>query len=642
MLAIILNVLVIVALGLGVYFSYRRGLKGSLVHFAFVLTSFVIAVFVTFPITRAVLGIQVGVTSSGEIITLGSYISSSLTQTTVAIPLFSSIASALISPFVFLVMAALFYAIFEIGYILANKFWLKKTAVMKEPKEHKKYGLIVGAFECLLVTLLAFMPLTTLTSTVEELSTSQTTEPGSIGNLLNENLPPIVTEFVAYYNSSPIGVLTNWGSLNEPITSAVSPIYAGQTQLSLKQDLLPIAKDYDKVLEAISGENGIDYDTLREVADDVLNSKVFTALEGEFKIIIENKESFVSSLNLDRALSFAVTDILTNFEIKFEESSFDFKGYMSENIEIALDELEHNVNLQTISDFADCIYRNEVSQALGQEYIVPICDTLESITKLPMMRELFPIVEFCYDQLPAFITDYVDINLLMTYEDTLADLPYIINVVKDFVSQVDDSGNNFLQELLYGDANFTQKFLDNSIATDVIYNMASSLSMHNLVVNIFERMDSGLASSLQKVEGTFNTSQLKTTISFADADSVIDEFMTKVSAQAENIISVIRTIMNEADLSNGEVLNTLKEQIIYYFDFENMESNSVFTAVFENVIAYFSGEILRGDALPAFSNYEMFNSLVDSAFESVAEEDKIYGELSKYLLVDYTQIFASL
>ena len=72
MFAVLLNVLVIIGLGLGLFYSYKRGLKGSLVHFAIILTSAIIAIFITSPITHAILGINVGTSSTGEIITLNN------------------------------------------------------------------------------------------------------------------------------------------------------------------------------------------------------------------------------------------------------------------------------------------------------------------------------------------------------------------------------------------------------------------------------------------------------------------------------------------------------------------------------------------------------------------------------------------
>ena len=66
------------------------------------------------------------------------------------------------------------------------------------------------------------------------------------------------------------------------------------------------------------------------------------------------------------------------------------------------------------------------------------------------------------------------------------------------------------------------------------------------------------------------------------------------------------------------------------------------TTIFENIINYFNGTVLKGDDTPVFTMVEEFNALVDNAFKNVPEEDKIYGELSKYLTIDYVEIFNEL
>ncbi len=649
MFAVLLNVLVIIGLGLGLFYSYKRGLKGSLVHFAIILTSAIIAIFITSPITHAILGINVGTSSTGEIITLNEYLYSFIIQngSVASNPLVTSITSAILGPIVFLVLLILLYAIFEVAYILISKFWLKKAMAMKEPKSLKKYGLIVGAVECLLITLLAFMPLTTLTTTVQELSISSdtTTESdSSISSILNNNLPPMLSEFVDYYNASPVGVLTNWGTLNEPIFSTVSPIYAGDTKLSLKEDLVPLAKDYDKVVNSINDENEIDYSVLHEVADNILDSKVFTALENELIKITNNKEEFVSSLNLDIALTNTVTDVLTNFENKFKEKDFNFKEYIGNNIDIALNELENNIDLQNISSFIEGIVTNNINLVFNNENISAACLLLESVVKLPIIEELFPIAILGMNQLPAFVTDIVDIYYLDTYENTLSEVPYLTNVVRALSSVTDvESNQTLLQILISSDTTFMQKFLNSSVAESVIQNMASSKSLNNLVINVFERMDNSLYNSLQNIDGNFNKNELSSTIGFDDSEAIIREFMTKVSLQANDIVTLANVLVDKTvNFESGEFLNTLKEYIIKNFNFQTQKSDSVFATLFENITNYFNGTVLKADDMPVFTKFEEFNSLIDNNFEQVPEEDKIYGELSKYLCVDYMEIFNAL
>lgn len=646
MLAILLNILVFIGLGLGIFYSYKRGLKRSLVHFSIVLLSCIIAIFITSPITHAILGIKVSSTN-GDIISLDELIYSSIIQTSAGSNILTTnLTSAILGPFVFLALLIILYAIFEVGYILVSKFWLKKSNYMQEPKSYKKYGLIVGVVECLLITLLAFMPLTTLTTTVQELSISDTTSESnsSISSILNNNLPPTLTEFVNFYNSSPVGVLTNWGTLNEPIFSTVSPIYAGDTKLSLKEDLVPLAKDYDTIVNTIDNETEINYETLHDVTKNILNSKVFSALQNELVKIIDSKEEFVESLNLDRALSNAVTDILTNFEYKFESQKFNFKDYMGENIEILLNELENNIDLQKINEFVEGVLSNNTSLVFEKDTINAMCQALESIAKLPLLEELFPYAEFWLEQIPAYITDYLNTDYLDTYENTIGEIPYLTNVIRALSSVKDENTNqNLLQILISSNTGFMQKFLSSDVANIVIYNMASSKSLNNLIINIFERMDNAVYSSLQAIDGNFNRNELSSTIGFDDTQTVLTEFMQRTSQQADDLASFANAIIDKnIDFSSGEFLNLVKQNIIEHYNLQTQTSESVLTTIFENIINYFNGTVLKGDDTSAFTMVEEFNALVDNAFKNVPEEDKIYGELSKYLTIDYVEIFNEL
>ena len=646
MLAILLNILVFIGLGLGIFYSYKRGLKRSLVHFSIVLLSCIIAIFITSPITHAILGIKVSSTN-GDIISLYELIYSSIIQSSAGSNILTTnLTSAILGPFVFLALLIILYAIFEVSYILVSKFWLKKSNYMQEPKNYKKYGLIVGVVECLLITLLAFMPLTTLTTTVQELSISDTTSESnsSISSILNNNLPPTLTEFVNFYNSSPVGVLTNWGTLNEPIFSTVSPIYAGDTKLSLKEDLVPLAKDYDTIVNTIDNETEINYKTLHDVTKNILNSKVFSALQNELVKIIDSKEEFVESLNLDRALSNAVTDILANFEYKFESQEFNFKDYMGENIEILLNELENNIDLQKINEFVEGVLSNNTSLVFEKDTINAMCQALESIAKLPLLEELFPYAEFWLEQIPAYITDYLNTDYLDTYENTIGEIPYLTNVIRALSSVKDENTNqNLLQILISSNTGFMQKFLSSDVANIVIYNMASSKSLNNLIINIFERMDNAVYSSLQAIDGNFNRNELSSTIGFDDTQTVLTEFMQRTSQQADDLASFANAIIDKnIDFSSGEFLNLVKQNIIEHYNLQTQTSESVLTTIFENIINYFDGTVLKGDDTSAFTMVEEFNALVDNAFKNVPEEDKIYGELSKYLTIDYVEIFNEL
>lgn len=645
MLAIILNILVFICLGLGIFLSYKRGVKKSLIHLAITLSCLIITIFISSPITRAILNIQVGVSEAGEVITLDSYLCSLLVNDSSSIlnPFFSSVASAVVGPVVFLALFLLFYIVFEVVYILVDKFYLSKKPALQEAKQTKKYGMIVGAVECLMLTLLVFMPMTTLTTTVQDLTTTsaETSETNStVSSVLKENLPEQVMTFVEFYNVSPLGVLTNWGELNEPISNTVSPVYIGETKVSLKQDIAPLVKDYDQIVDAVSEEE-IDYISLKEVADDIIDSKVFEAVENEIYNITENKEEFVKSLNLDSTLSRTLEETLTNFEARFKEEDFDFKSYVKENVEIALEELEKGINFQNIKSFFDYANANNLTEIFKDEIISSLCDALESIGKLPLLREFFPFVQFTFDLLPSFVTDVVDVFYLDTYEDAVAVIPYVVNVIEDLNSvKFSDTNQTLLQVFISNDTSFMQKFINSDVASEVLFNMASCQSLRNMVINTFNRVDQSVSNLLTNYEENFNSRQLLDTISFNDTEEVLSEFMSRVVNQTDDIVEFARSFLNnKVDLSDGKILDNLKENIKKFYNFEEGESQSVFNNLFKNIINYFSGIILKEDGTPAFSQYQEFNTQLESQFALISEEEKIYGEDSIYLTISYEEIF---
>ncbi len=653
MWAIILNVLVLALLALGIFISFRRGLKKSLVHFAVIIGVCIIAILITPPITSALLGINVGIDSAGAPITLEGYLYSSFAEifaTSATLETFmSSIVSAILGPVVFLAVLLLLCVVFESAYLVASKYGFSKMQSMQENKSTRKYGLIVGLVECGFVLILAFMPLTSLTNSVTELSTSAETNCDvCISNILNENLPPVLSDFIIKYNGSPLGIVTNWGNATDVVFDAVSPIYAGETKFSLREDLVPLAKDYDLIIESISDLSNIDYNTLRESANNILNSQAFeTIVSGGANDILENKTNFVNSLGLDNTLRGVVLEILNNVEVKMAQADFNIANYISENVNIAIDELESNIDLETVLDFTDAVTVGDKDLALSTSLILGVSNALESAIKLPIVEELFPYILYLFELMPATVTDILDTYYLDTYDSLKTDAPHIINTIRGLATSVDTSTNqNLLQILLSNDTTFMQKFVNSDKAGDVLKSMAESNSLRNLVINAFERMDDELLTSLQAVNEntTINERQIAETISFSNSESEQNTFLDKVSEQSFDIITIARIMLNkEIDLNSGQFLDLLKENVIKYFDFTENTSNSVFNTIFRNIIAYFDGTILDSlENTPAFNKSNEFNALLNNAYNNVPEEQKIYGEYSIYLTVSWSEIFEQL
>ena len=152
-----------------------------------------------------------------------------------------------------------------------------------------------------------------------------------------------------------------------------------------------------------------------------------------------------------------------------------------------------------------------------------------------------------------------------------------------------------------------------------------------MVINTFERVDASVGNLLTSFDADFDIGQLLDTISFSDTEDVLSEFMNRVTQQTDDIVAFARNFINdEVDLSDGKILDSLKENIIKFYDLQDGKSQSVFDNVFKNIINYFSGIIVKEDGTPAFSKYREFNEQMVSQFALVPEENQIYGEDSIY------------
>ena len=141
-----------------------------------------------------------------------------------------------------------------------------------------------------------------------------------------------------------------------------------------------------------------------------------------------------------------------------------------------------------------------------------------------------------------------------------------------------------------------------------------------MVINTFERVDASVGNLLTSFDADFDIGQLLDTISFSDTEDVLSEFMNRVTQQTDDIVAFARNFINdEVDLSDGKILDSLKENIIKFYDLQDGKSQSVFDNVFKNIINYFSGIIVKEDGTPAFSKYREFNDQIVSQFLLVPE-----------------------
>ena len=171
----IVSIVFIVILVIGFFIGFWRGLKRSTASLIFGLVGALLAFFLTPVITKAILGINI--TADGTQTSINNYLVEMIKSASEDIEalvnanpnlesFFAQLPSALANVVVFIVLTAVVELIMYIIYrIIASIFLKYKPGA----KKHRITGGVVGAIKTLIIVVFAFMPLSALIGTLNNI-----------------------------------------------------------------------------------------------------------------------------------------------------------------------------------------------------------------------------------------------------------------------------------------------------------------------------------------------------------------------------------------------------------------------------------------------------------------------------------------
>lgn len=460
---------------IGLISGLIRGLKRSSLHLLFLVISFVVAFFITKPVTTAILGIKIPV--DGQEYTISEFIISSIqsnfdiTQLESATEFLKKLPNAIVSPIMFILLALVVFFIFDIIYlIVARLSFGKKKEDFKKAKPYRAYGGVIGLVEGFLFLFVLFAPLTALTKTYQEIAqlppaetqtqtivvnaneetgdgTTQT-EPQkmkSIAETLKDMIPVEVSEAIFAYNDSVVGKIAGAGGLDNALFDGLSNFEMDGEKIKFRKEILDATDVYDEFVVVYNSAIDKNYVSI-DLTD--LKSKLETFLDnGLFKTVISDtvNEIVVKFDTLKDQFNFenipqVVQDIINDLQVRFSTEGFDTYEY-----------LKHDI--MSLVDVADKIFKNDLisqfeSLQSGEDMIVEVLNLVDrnSLAIKDIAQDILNLnlVTDTFDTLGKLASEKIsesmkndqglEIALNTNIEDKQQMIDDVLKVVDDFIS----------------------------------------------------------------------------------------------------------------------------------------------------------------------------------------------------------------
>lgn len=352
----IISICFVLILVAGFFVGFWRGWKRSVFNLICSVIGIIVAIFVTKPITNAIMGIEI--TANGAKTTLNGLLVGELEKIDDVNLMMNAndnfrqfingLPSALANAVVFIVVTALISSIVYVIYKIAC-IWVKYRP---EQKKHRNIGGGVNALKVFILMVLAMMPLTSLVGMLgdmadresyivetqeivtlaeegEEGSQDEANEYGYIGQVL----PNDVITIIKGYNNSLFGKICGIGGMDDNMLDYFADVKVDDTSVKVRQEVLSyyevLAFKYDVEHATNLKFTNINYEKLGIVIDKVVESPLFTKVVSQTladMVINYEDYSFMAGLKdewgsvLDR-----MGESLTSLEDKSEYFSQDLK-----------------------------------------------------------------------------------------------------------------------------------------------------------------------------------------------------------------------------------------------------------------------------------------------------------------------------
>lgn len=389
----IVSIVFIVILVIGFFIGFWRGLKRSTASLIFGLVGALLAFFLTPVITNAILGINI--TVNGTQTSINNYLVEMIKSASEDIEalvnanpnlesFFAQLPSALVNVVVFIVLTAVIELIMYIIYkIIASIFLRYKPGA----KKHRITGGVVGAIKTLIIVVFAFMPLSALIGTlnnimyedtyfVEQVQTDttvvnaedgeiiiddgesedqagegqqegeQTTEETKVNSLIDEYIPSEVKNVISGLENNALIKISKVFGLDNYVFDYLSQVTVDGEKVEVRKEIeniYPMA-NFVYQLSTFYDEEGLinlknaDLDRIEKYFNNFVDSGLFqSVLASTVANVIENYQdyAFIADSQIVQEYGIILDDLkanlssLTTTKEKGEYFASDFKNLFS-------------------------------------------------------------------------------------------------------------------------------------------------------------------------------------------------------------------------------------------------------------------------------------------------------------------------
>lgn len=593
----------VLALLIGFFIGLGRGIKRSSTHIVFAVASIIIAFFITAPITNAIMEVNINV--DGSLVSIKDYIIQMISQSMFDLSNFDSasafiqnLPSAILNPIVFMVIMVLVYFLMDIIYlVVARVSFGTKRKDFSSHKPHRLSGAFVGLVESFLFVFVLFAPLTSLTNTYAEIasasatSQTQTLSEGNgeklptLGDILNEQVPPEVNEIINAYNKSALGKVCSIFGFDDAMFDALSTFEIDGEPINFRSEIVVVADSYNDVVifyndVADNNLENLDFTPIKTSLNSLIDNNLFkTVIADTVRDFVVNFDEIKDSF--DTEIPEVVQKIINDVQTRFSEENFDAYTYLSSDLKSVLNIVEALVNdgtLQEIVNLDTSNIENVMNFVVNNEKTVST--TLKGVVGLNLVG----------DALPTFL-EMASNELENAYQNEEGIIVGINTAVtKDELNGMVDSLLNIMNEIKT--LNDKENILDIIEADDIL----------NAILNLNDI--GGVLDSFGEILDEANS------LKIFNYTTKVEEEDVEVHA-FENILKIMGIDVLGDDAHVDSALTTLNT----YSSFFDYIKNPIVTIVDSGLV-----DVLNGGG-------EDFNAILDILTEKVNEDREFLAKL---------------
>lgn len=678
----------VLALLIGFFIGLGRGIKRSSTHIVFAVASIIIAFFITAPITNAIMEVNINV--DGSLVSIKDYIIQMISQNMFDLSNFDSasafiqnLPSAILNPIVFMVIMVLVYFLMDIIYlVVARVSFGTKRKDFSSHKPHRLSGAFVGLVESFLFVFVLFAPLTSLTNTYAEIasasatSQTQTLSEGNgeklptLGDILNEQVPPEVNEIINAYNKSALGKVCSIFGFDDAMFDALSTFEIDGEPINFRSEIVVVADSYNDVVifyndVADNNLENLDFTPIKTSLNSLIDNNLFkTVIADTVRDFVVNFDEIKDSF--DTEIPEVVQKIINDVQTRFSEENFDAYTYLSSDLKSVLNVVEALVNdgtLQEIVNLDTSNIENVMNFVVNNEKTVST--TLKGVVGLNLVGDALPtFLEMASNELEnAYKNEegiIIGINTAVTKDELngmVDSLLSIINEIKTLndkenildIIEADDILNAILNlNDIGGVLDSFGEILDEANSLK-IFNYTTKVEEEDVEVHAFENilkiMGIDVLGDDAHVDSALTT--LNTYSSFFDyiknpIVTIVDSGLVDVLNGGGEDFNAILDILTEKVNEDREFLAKL---IMPFYDLDKASFNgqSLKEMVFDQVITTLEdnldGFVALSEGEDTYENwYEKLSSIGDLL--NVLNDGDIEGQTYlKYMLSDNADQF---